>query len=41
MALRFAGKMTSAEIDVPGAKVSAAADKAVFRKFAAACRKWK
>ena len=41
MALRFAGKMTSAEIDAPGAKVSVKADRAVFRKFAAACRTWK
>src|SRR5258708_5162991 len=28
MALRFAGKMTSAEIDAPGAKLSVAADRA-------------
>lgn len=41
MALRFADKMTSAEIDAPGAKVSAVRDAAVFRKFAAACRTWK
>lgn len=41
MALRFAEKTTSVEIDAPGAKVSAVADRAVFRRFAAACRKWK
>ena len=41
LALRFAEKMTSAEVDAPGAKVSVAADRAAFRKFAAACRKWK
>ena len=41
MALRFAEKMTSAELDAPGAKLSVGADKAVFQKFAAACRTWK
>jgi hypothetical protein len=41
MALRFAEKMTAAEIDAPGAKLSVAADRALFRQFAAECRKWK
>jgi hypothetical protein len=41
VALRFAEKMTSAEIDAPGAKLSVGRDAATFRKFAAACRKWK
>jgi hypothetical protein len=41
MALRFAEKMTSAEIDAPGAKLSVTADRPLFKKFAAACRAWK
>jgi len=41
MALRFAEKMTSAEIDAPGAKLSVMADRPLFKKFAAACRTWK
>ena len=41
MALRFAEKMTLAEIDAPGAKVSVLRNAAVFKKFAAACRTWK
>ena len=41
MALRFAEKMTAAEVDAPGAKLSVMADKAAFRKFAALCRTWK
>lgn len=41
MAVRFAEKMMSAEIDAPGAKLSVVRDAAVFKKFAAACRSWK
>jgi hypothetical protein len=41
MALRFAEKMTSAEIDAPGTKLSVTADQSLFKKFAAACRAWK
>jgi hypothetical protein len=41
MALRLAEKMTSAEIDAPGAKLSVTAHRPLFKKFAAACRAWK
>lgn len=41
LALRLAEKMTAAEVDAPGAKVSVTADRAAFKKFAALCRKWK
>jgi hypothetical protein len=41
LALRFAEKMTAVEIDAPGAKLSVAEDRAVFKTFAAACRRWK
>lgn len=38
MALRFAAKMTAAEVEAPGAKVSVTADRAAFTKFAKLCR---
>jgi hypothetical protein len=41
MALRVADKATSVDIDAPGAKISAASNPAVFKQFAAACRKLK
>jgi hypothetical protein len=41
LALHFADKVTSAAIDAPGAKISATSDPAVFKRFAAACRKQK
>ena len=41
MALRFADKATAVEIDAPGVKFTIAADAALFKKFAAACRKEK
>lgn len=41
MALRLAEKMTTAEVDAPGAKVSVTADRVAFTKFAKLCRTWK
>jgi hypothetical protein len=41
IALRFADKAISLEIDAPGIKLSANADHKLFAEFSSLCRKWR
>ena len=40
LALDIAGKAKALSIDAPGAKISAPADPAVFKKFSVNCLNW-